>query len=193
MGFWKKLGGIGAMVGGGVLSFLPGGQVAGPALLAGGAALLGNDAETEAAKEAVASQERATNEALALQDRMYQQSRADLSPYMGYSSGAMSNLGAMVGLPAPTNPAAAAPSARPMGSSIGSVALGAAQRRAPTTATAKEPHTKARVATASAYRPSSIGASSGRLIRMVSPDGRSERFVDPAEVDSWKARGAVEV
>jgi hypothetical protein len=67
-------------------------------------------------------QQQATNQAQGSLDRVYQQTRGDLAPYMNVGSGAMTSLGQMVGLPQqPAAPQGAQPP-----SAMGNMAQGLA-------------------------------------------------------------------
>jgi len=74
------------------------------AAIAGGSALLklfGAKKSADAAKQAAEVQGKATEQALALQQQMYGQSRADLAPYRQYGAGALAAGNQLMGLPTP--------------------------------------------------------------------------------------------
>jgi hypothetical protein len=106
MGLWGDIAGGLAAVGGFVAAPFTGGLSI-PAGLGAAGAIISGSAVSDAAKK----QQQATDQALALQGRMYDTTRADLSPYSSIGVGALGNLRTLAGIPqpAPTAGPGAAP------------------------------------------------------------------------------------
>lgn len=135
--------------------------------------------QNRANQEAQNQQLAATREALALQERMYNQSRADLAPYRTIGNAAMGPLGHFLGLPGyergnegiqprAANPPMPPPTVAPSGASSSTPA---------TLGGLLDPH-----------RETSLSAAPGTVM-MEAPDG-TRQAVPSAQVDHYRSLGA---
>lgn len=167
-------------------------------LLIAGAATQGLGAilQHKAAGKASDQQQASGREALALQQQMYDQTRADLAPYRTAGGQGLTALSAYLGLP--SAPAGAAPSAA--AAPAGPAALPRAPGGAPvgpagltfqeSWAQARMPHPGApRTSAASVYH--TPAGTSGQVV-LRSPTGQTQA-VPADQVDYYLARGATRV
>jgi len=143
-----------------------------------GAGLLGNYIQSRQIDKATQAQVDAANRALALQQNIYQQQRADLAPYRGLGSGAAQFLSQGLGLPAATD--TTIPAFQP------AAPMQQAQRNPNSPATTPVP--AANYTGQQAVPRSMAGLGDGGLVNMVSPDGRPAR-VPQAQVQAALAAG----
>jgi hypothetical protein len=176
MGFWSKLAGIG-LGAAGVVTGNPGLIIAGGTMIAG-------DMSKDATNKAVSQQQQATDKALGVQQGMYQQNRADLSPFMSLGTGAAGMLGHGLGL--------SAPSAGPIGTTSG-VIPGMSSLMTPQTAVPKPGATEEQAALGRRPNPGTVMSEAQQQTasgyqRMHTPTGQTV-MVPPNMVQQALQRG----
>jgi hypothetical protein len=171
MGLWGDIAGGLAAVGGFVAAPFTGGLSI-PAGLGAAGAIIGGSAVSDAAKK----QQQATNQALALQGRMYDTTRADLSPYSQIGVGALGNLRTLAGIPqpAPVNGASGLPPNAPH-------AMAGPGTPGFTGYTGQQAVPRPGMPTPS--------QNSSGFVTMRAPDGSTQQ-VDPAQVSFYQQKGA---
>jgi hypothetical protein len=165
-----------------------------PMLIAGGASIFTGDMAADASKKAAQTQSDAADKAMdfnkqvyqdtsVLQRDLYNQSRADLAPYMSLGSGVMGNLGNMVGV----TPSAAAPF---VSSSQTGVMPPAADPRTAVPRPGESPQAQAAMATQSGYsKGGTISGLAGQTVLLQAPDG-AVRAVPAGLAAQFEAKGA---
>ena len=211
MGVWSRVAGYGMMAGGVALMFTPA-AAAGPALMAGGGAVLAGDAQKEAAKKAETQLTGAGNQAIATQTAARDQAAAAYAPYTQGGSAAMGALNSYMGLSTPPPgagtatgpPGPWAAGLGPTGLQTGALPAGTQQAlgvrsASPTTTVgtavprnpgAATPQTQAAQQTATGYRP--LGSLNAGFVQMRAPDGATQ-WVPRQQAPFYAQRGAVEV
>jgi len=187
MSIWGKLAGIGLGVAGAVTG--------NPALLATGASIFTGDLASSAAKDAAKTQAAAVDRGLEVNRAMYDQSRADLAPYLSLGAGTMGNLGRMVGV-TPAAPGALgapgvapAPGAGVAGGTVGQLA--GTGNPWQTAAALKAAPRERQAVTASGYGAGggTVGQMGGPMALLQAPTGEV-RSVPGALAAAYEAKGA---
>lgn len=144
-------------------------KYAGPISAIGGGLI-----QAHAISSAAAKQQQATEEALALQARMYDTTRSDLMPYNQIGTGALGNLRLLTGLPNPP-PASSVPLVPPTAPHAG--------------ATPSTPGFGSYTGQQAVPRPGVPGQTAAGSVLMRAPDGTTQQ-VDPAHVSFYQQKGA---
>jgi hypothetical protein len=187
VGFWGKLAGIGTAAAGAVTG--------NPALIGAGAAIFTGDMNAEASKKAAATLDKSAQEAQAVNQRVYDDTRRTqgqihantqtaLAPYLTLGSGAAGAAGNMLGIPDASS--GSTPSMLTGLSPMG--ATESASPAASPVAAATAPQ-RAQAVSRSAYAPPTIGGLAAGVVPMAAPDG-SVNLVPSNQVAYYTSRGA---